>query len=99
MVFEGGENGLQVFQARAIQSFLIMVIKNSRLTIEASEYAAESHGFAAKWEGRSLQAWTRLWIKEWCLPQSKKGCHGKVYLVLDDPAIHAELWTFVHSEK
>ena len=98
-VFEGGENGLQVYRARAIQSFLIMVIKNSRLTIEASERAAESHGFAVKWGGRSLRAWTRLWIKERCLPQSKKGCHGKVYSVLDDPVIRAELRTFVRSEK
>jgi hypothetical protein len=38
-------------------------------------------------------------MKEEELPLSKRGMHGKVYSLLDDPAIKAELWVFVRSKK
>ncbi|KAJ7704622.1 hypothetical protein B0H16DRAFT_1346781, partial [Mycena metata] len=97
--FAAGRNGLQEYRARAIQSYLGMVVKNGRLTVEASERAAESQGFAAKWGGRSLRRWTRVWIQERKLPTSQKGRHAKVYSLLDDPAIKAELRTFIRSKK
>ncbi|KAJ6483914.1 hypothetical protein C8R45DRAFT_829902 [Mycena sanguinolenta] len=76
-----------------------MVVKNGRLGIEASEKAAESQGFAAKWGGRNVRSWTRRWVRERELPTSRKGSHGKVYSLLDDPAIKAELRTYVRSNK
>ncbi len=96
---EGGENGLQAYRARAIQSYLTMVVKRGRLSVDASERAAESQGFAAKWGGRNLRLWTRAWIRERCLPQSKKGRHGKVYTLLDDPAVRTELRAYIRSNK
>src|SRR6266404_3168620 len=78
---EGGENGLQAYRARAIQSYLTMVVKRGHLSVDASERAAKSQGFAAKWGGRNLRLWTCAWIRERCLPQSKKGWHGKVYML------------------
>lgn len=89
--FVSGATGLQSYCARAIQSYLVMVVKRGRLEIDASEKAAESNGFAAKWGGRCVRSWTRRWIKERKLPESRKGRHAKVYSLLDDPAIKAEL--------
>jgi hypothetical protein len=62
--FVGGPNGLQAYHAWAIQSYLIMVVKCGRLSVDASERAAEGQGFAAKWGGRSSCLWTGAWIKE-----------------------------------
>ena len=42
-----------------------------------------------------MQSWAKLWIKEHQLPQLMKGCHEKVYSVLNDPVIHA----YVQSNK
>ncbi|KAF7371965.1 hypothetical protein MVEN_00054500 [Mycena venus] len=92
-------NGLQSYRARAIQSYLGMVVKNGRLGIEASERAAESQGFAAKWGGRNVRSWTRRWIRERELPISRRGAHGKVYSLLDEPGIKAELRAYVRSNK
>ena len=97
--FEGGPNGLQAHQAHAIQSFLTMTVKHGQLDMDASERAAESNGFAAKWGGRSLHAWTKAWVQERELPKSKRGQHGKVYTLLDDPAICTELRTYVRPNK
>ncbi|KAJ6483107.1 hypothetical protein C8R45DRAFT_931736 [Mycena sanguinolenta] len=98
-VFVAGSNGLQSYRARAIQSYLGMVVKNGRLGIEASERAAEGQGFAAKWGGRNVRSWTRRWIKERELPVSRRGAHGKVYSLLDEPGIKAELRAYVRSNK
>ncbi|KAJ7939496.1 hypothetical protein B0H13DRAFT_1587124 [Mycena leptocephala] len=98
-VFAAGPNSLQEYRARAIQSYLLMVVKGSRLTAEASERAAESQGFAAKWRGRSVREWTRVWIKFRRLPTSRKGQHAKAFSLLDDPAIKAELRTYLRSNK
>jgi hypothetical protein len=76
-----------------------MLVKNGRHSIEASERAAESQGFAPKWGGRCVRRWTRDWVKFGKLPTSKRGCHGKVYSLLDDPQIKAELRTYVRSNK
>ena len=76
-----------------------MTVKHGRLDMDASERAAESNGFAAKWGGRSLRTWTKAWVQERELPKSKRGQHGKVYTLLDDPAICTELHTYVCSNK
>jgi len=49
--FAAGVTGLQSYRVRAIQSHLLMLIKNGCHSIEASECAAESQGFAVKWGG------------------------------------------------
>jgi hypothetical protein len=97
--FEGGQNGLQAYRTHAIQSYLTMVVKCGCLSMDASERVAESQGFAAKWGGRSLHVWTKAWIKERHLSQSRKGQHGKVYMVLNDPAVCAKLHAYVRSHK
>ncbi|KAK7042832.1 hypothetical protein R3P38DRAFT_3449566, partial [Favolaschia claudopus] len=97
--FVSGKNSLQEYRARAIQSYLIMVVKRGRLTVEASERAAESQGFAAKWGGRSVRQWTRVWIASRQLPISRQGRHAKVFSLLDDPAIKAELRAYVRTNK
>ncbi len=40
-----------------------------------------------------------MWIKERQLPQLLKGTHRKVYSILDDPTIHAELCAYIRSNK
>lgn len=97
--FAAGVTGLQSYRVRAVQSHLLMLVKNGRHSIEASERAAESQGFASKWGGRNVRRWTRDWIKLRKLPTSQRGCHGKVYSLLDDPQIKAELRTYVRSNK
>ena len=54
-VFKAGSNSLQAYQARAIQSHLHMVLRNGRKHIKASERAAETQGFTAKWGGRLVR--------------------------------------------
>ena len=97
--FIGGPNGLQAKRARSIQSYLMMVVKKGRLSIDASKRAAESHGFTAEWGGRQVRCWTRLWVSERKLPESLQGRHAKVYSLLSDPAIAAELRAYVRSNK
>jgi hypothetical protein len=94
-----GMTGLQSYRVRAVQSHLLMLVKNGHRSIEASERAAESQGFAPKWGGRNVRRWTRDWLKFGKLPASKQGCHSKVYSLLDDPQIKAELRTYVRSNK
>ncbi|KAJ7692283.1 hypothetical protein B0H17DRAFT_851995, partial [Mycena rosella] len=64
-----------------------------------SERAAESQGFSAKWGGRLARAWVRHWLRPRTLPVSRRGKHGKVFSLLDDPAICTELCSFVRSNK
>ncbi|KAG1889605.1 uncharacterized protein F5891DRAFT_1198585 [Suillus fuscotomentosus] len=68
-------------------------------SIEASECAAESHGFAAVWGSHQLRSWTHNWVTKRELPRSLTGHHAKVYSLLDDPAVAAELHTYVHLNK
>ncbi|KAG1813639.1 uncharacterized protein BJ212DRAFT_1301019 [Suillus subaureus] len=97
--FVGGPNGLQAKHARSIQSYLTMVIKKKCLSIDVSQRAAESHGFAANWGGHQVCSWTRLWVADHRLPESLQGQHAKVYSLLGDPTIATELRTYVHSNK
>jgi hypothetical protein len=53
--FEAGAHGLQAYQAQAIQSYFCPVVRNGCKGIEASEIAAESHGFAKHWGGRLVR--------------------------------------------
>jgi hypothetical protein len=52
--FAAGVTGLQSYRIRAVQSHLLMLIKNGHHSIEASEQAAESQGFGPKWGGRCI---------------------------------------------
>ncbi|KIL57051.1 hypothetical protein M378DRAFT_33779, partial [Amanita muscaria Koide BX008] len=98
-IFDAGTAGLQSYRARAIQGFLKMVVHNGRKAFDASECAAESQGFAAKWGGRMVRSWVQRWLKDRELPMSLKGNHAKTFSLLDDPAIRAELRSYVRSNK
>ena len=89
--FQAGDKGLQSYRARTIESHLRMVVINGRGTVEASQIAAESHGFARDWGGRQVREWVRDWIKHRELPESNRGRHVKVFTLLSDPAVCAEL--------
>ncbi|TFY73326.1 hypothetical protein EWM64_g10686 [Hericium alpestre] len=95
----GGRNGLQARRAKAIQSCLHMMLDNARPFADASERAAESHGFAEKWGGRMVWHWVRKWVSERTLPASSRGRHVKVFSLLSDPAICAEMCSFLRSNK
>jgi hypothetical protein len=97
--FVAGLHGLQAQCALAMQSHLRLVVKNHRFSIDASEHAAESHGFAAKWGECNLRSWTHWWTKLRELPKSLHGCHPKVHSLLNDPAIATELQAYVRSNK
>ena len=97
--FEVGREGLQARRARAIRSYLYMVVKNGREGIEASERAAEAQGFSAKWGGRQVRSWVQQWLRTRTLPTSTRGRHIKSYSLLEDPVIRAELRSFVRSNK
>jgi hypothetical protein len=97
--FAVGCNGLQAYRARAVQSYLHMVVENKRHAIEASERAAESQGFAAKWGGRLVRRWAQEWLQNRTLPSSRKGRHKKGFSLLDDANICAELRSYLRSNK
>lgn len=98
-IFEAGRNGLQSYRARAIQSYLWMVVHNKRNGMTASKIAAESQGFAANWGSRTVRKWVRHWINDRALPISARGRHTKSFSLISDPAIRAELRSFVRSNK
>ena len=98
-MFVAGSNGLQSYRACAMESYLRMVVKQRQWRVDTSEKVAESHGFAAKLGGWNLRRWTCAWIKTRTLPSLRAGKHAKVFLLLDDPAIKAELRTYVQSHK
>jgi hypothetical protein len=97
--FEAGRGGLQARRAQAIQVYLFMVLKNKRKGVDASERAAEAQGFAAEWGGRLVRNWVRKWVDSQMLPKSKRGRHVKSFSLLEDPAIRAELRSFLRSNK
>ena len=76
-----------------------MVLHGKRKAIDASQRAADSQGFAAHWGGRMVRVWVREWLRLRELPKSRRGCHGKTFTPLDDPAICMELRSFVRSNK
>lgn len=65
----------------------------------ASKIAAESQGFAANWGSRMVQKWVQHWVNDRALPISARGCHTKSFSLISDPAIRAELRSFVCSNK
>ncbi|KAJ7862495.1 hypothetical protein B0H14DRAFT_3444680 [Mycena olivaceomarginata] len=69
--FHAGNASLQSYRARSIQSHLHMVVKNQNAWKAASETAAEAQGFATKWGGRMVRKWTRNWISDRVIPESK----------------------------
>jgi hypothetical protein len=97
--FTAGANGLQSKRARSIQSCLYMVVNNDRCITDASERAAESQGFAARWGGRMVRQWVQVWIKSRELPKSNRGRHRKVFSLLDDPEVQIELRSYMRTNK
>ena len=84
---------------KAIETHLCLMLQNKRHSIDASQQAAEAGGFVAQSGGYALQRWTRVYIESRKLPVLHQGCHAKVYLLLSDPDIAAELQAYVHSNK
>ena len=97
--FEGGHNGLQARRIRAIHGYLHMLTWSDRGKIDASERVAEVQGFGAKSGGRRVRAWAEIWINQRKLPSSQKGKHIKVFTLLGEPDICAELRSYVRSNK
>jgi hypothetical protein len=95
----GGAQGLQACRAHAIESHLKMVVRNGRQWADASECSTEMHGFSVKWRGWQLHSWSNHWIKTRELPKLLRGQHGKVYLLLSNPAVSAELRAYVRSNE
>jgi hypothetical protein len=98
-VFVGGPHGLQACHACTIKAHLMLVVKNKHGFKVASEMAAETNGFAAKWGVHQVCGWTHEWMQMRMLPVSQWGWHAKILSLLDDPAIASELHTFMHSNK
>ena len=97
--FEGGQNGLQALQACAIHGYLHMLTQNGCGWIDALECAAEAQGFASRWGGQQVCAWAESWVNRRELPVSQRGKHVKIFTLLEDPEIWAELQSYVHSNK
>ena len=97
--YMAGPDGLQVCQTGAMKTHLRLVIENRWSLINASEQAAKSYGFAAKWGGRQVCKWTHHYIQMQDLPKSLVKNHAKVYSLLLDPDIAARLRAYVYSNK
>ncbi|KAI0669706.1 hypothetical protein C8Q78DRAFT_977503 [Trametes maxima] len=97
--FAGGAHGLQATRARCIESQLQMIIHKNRSVRDASERAAESHGFAAQWGRRMVRSWTKAWVAHRELPVSHRGKHIKAFSLLEDSEIRAELRAYLRSNK
>jgi len=93
--FVGGDQGLQAQRTHAMASHLKMVVCSGPM----QPCSAETHGFAAKWGGRQLCKWSRHWLRDRDLPKSLRGQHAKVYSLLSDPTVAAELRAYVRSNK
>ena len=97
--FVAGPNGLQARLTATMETHLRLIIINGRPSIDASERTAKSHGFAAKWGGRQVCKWTCHYLKTRDSPTSRIGHHAKVFSLLSDPTIAAELRVYVHLNK
>jgi hypothetical protein len=98
-LFVAGPNGLQAQRVAAMETHLRLVIANGCSSIDALECVAKSRGFAAKWGGRQVRKWTYHYLKTRELPKSHTGHHAKVFSLLSDPALAAELQAYVHLNK
>ena len=97
--FVSSDWGLQAKWVKAIKTYLHLVLQNKRHSIDASQQSAEAGGFVAWLGGYALWRWTRVYIESRKLPVSCQGHHLKVYLLLSNPDIAAELQAYVHSNK
>ncbi|KAH9037972.1 hypothetical protein EDB83DRAFT_2524536 [Lactarius deliciosus] len=97
--FEGGENGLQAYCARAIQACLHAMVSQKMGAIEASHAAAVGAMMAKEWGGRQVRRWMDAWVNQRELPHSKRGTHAKTYSLVSDPIIQAELRSYMRSNK
>lgn len=96
----GGSEGLQARRMRAVQSCLFMVVEKGRGMMEASKAAAEAQRFKGDWSpGRLVRLWTRVWVDEREMPESRKGAHAKAYTLLSNPTIATEMRSFLRTEK
>lgn len=96
----GGSEGLQARRMRAVQSCLFMVAEKGRGMMEASKAAAEAQRFKGDWNpARLVRLWTRAWVDEREMPESKKGAHAKAYTLLSNPTIAAILRSFLRTKK
>src|SRR5882762_564391 len=98
-LFEAGDNGLQATRARAIQSYMHLIVRKGHKKIKASEMSALTSGFAARTGGRLIRLWARDWMVHRELPTSDRGRHVKVKSLLEDPSICAEMRTYLRSHK
>ncbi|KAF9649985.1 hypothetical protein BDM02DRAFT_3260022 [Thelephora ganbajun] len=80
-------------------SYLHMLVWNNHRKVEAPERAAEAQGFAAQWGGGQVRSWADLWIMDRKLPESRRGKHIKLFTLLEDPDVRAELRSYVRSNK
>jgi hypothetical protein len=46
-----------------------------------------------------VRQWVQIWIKSRELPKSKRGCHKKVFLLLDDLEVQTELRSYMRMNK
>ena len=99
MKFLGGSHGLQSYRALAIESYLRLVVCKNYKSIIASQTVTEAFGFAKDWGSQQIRRWVCTWLENRKLPGSDRGCHIKVGSLLDDPAVKAELRTYVRSNK
>ncbi|KIY46282.1 hypothetical protein FISHEDRAFT_47549 [Fistulina hepatica ATCC 64428] len=76
-----------------------MVTKNRCGQIDALKYGAEAEGLLRVWGGRMVQGWACIWIEQCELPLSQKGSYLKIWSLLDDSIVRAELHLYLHSNK
>lgn len=98
-VFDGGPHGLQASRARLIESLLVILIKGGRGWMDASEMAAETRGLSKNTGARMLRGWARAWVERRELPTSNRGKHGKSFSLFEDPAIRAQIRSFLRTNK
>lgn len=87
-LFGAGNNGLQATGARAIKSYMHLVVQKGHKKFEASEMLALIASFVARTGSQLIR-----------LPTLDRGQHIKVKSLLKDPSICAEMWTYLCSHK
>ena len=98
-LFEAGNSRLQATWARAIQSYMHLVVQKGHKKFEASEMLALTAGFAARTGSWLIRLWAIDWMVYHELPILDRGQHIKVKSLLKDPSICAEMWTYLCSHK
>ncbi|KAJ3728200.1 hypothetical protein DFJ43DRAFT_1001247 [Lentinula guzmanii] len=97
--FEAGPHSLQARRAHAIHGLLLLVVKRNESFMAASKMSAATHGFSPEFGSRLLRGWTREWIRTQSLPSSWCGSHAKVFSMLSDPTLRAEIRSYLRSNK